>query len=43
MYRYMIDMCNTFSDSTQFPDVSMMLNMQDFIRDREIIKEIGQV
>ena len=39
----MINIFNAFADPTQFPDTSTMLNMQDFIRDREIIKEIGQV
>ena len=39
----MIETCNTFSDPTQFPDTSMMLNMQEFIRDRKQINEIGQV
>ena len=39
----MIDIFNAFADPTQFPDTSMMLNMQEFIRDRKQINEIGQV
>ena len=39
----MIDIFNAFADPTQFPDTSMMLNMQEFLRAREKINEIGLV
>ena len=39
----MINIFNAFADPTQFPDTSTMLNMQEFLRDREKINEIGLV